>query len=262
MNKISLLIITIFATSLVSAAVQWGDETSIDFSITSGAPICIAGTEWLVNNVINSSLNDCYRLDGYSINGPTPNCCPADKTCNQATKQCVANTQPITRCQDYDEDSCGSAGFGIATRTLNLLTPGVCPYSIGPETIDANGLRCHDEYSNCTCVWNSTAQQCRGQFKKIKNCNEISIRGYCQYLPADVIDYCGQNGTMTVIAKGYWVANQDPNAQNCPDKATSSLCGSSVTQVPFFTWFNLIIALVVIGLIYYVMKKDKKKRKK
>jgi|GEM_PF-4664986 len=182
----------------------------------------------------------------------------------------------VTVCADYDNegqcnvDSCGVSGVSVPAE-----------------------INCSDPSTNCYCLWNATELTCgpKADITYIILPPGVSSIGSCTYNENMGTDDCS-DGFLSYSWTALWAwgeGNQftpaQYNALTDPDKATNYLfdgvyyrydpkrqslncllgqntipCPAQV-QLSGFNWVNLVIALVVVALIYWLFAIDKKKKK-
>lgn len=170
----------------------------------------------------------------------------------------------IVMCEDYgDQDACFNDLCAVAINSV-------------PSDID-----CSDPERDCQCYWNTTTMGCEGSWVAFDINDTIfppskKDAGLCHYT-TDSTDTCEDDGYRSVIWTAWWDWNPtcDIDCQNKPENiAQKDQCEAANGRIdaikcpaeialPFFTWYNALAILVIIGIVYWVLESQKgKKRRK
>jgi hypothetical protein len=135
-------------------------------------------------------------------------------------------------------------------------------------------INCDDPDRDCWCAWYASESKCKGSWTE-KNTTTGSDEGICYY-GADTTDTCADDGYLTVTWTTIWkwalgcdlACKNDPDniaaMEECvdDDQTQDSIKCPAQIPLPFFTWSNLIIALIIIALVYWLLHSQKKSRKR
>lgn len=146
--------------------------------------------------------------------------------------------EEITACGDYtDEQSCTDD-----------------PAEIAVEELSSSGVDCSDELTDCTCSFNSTSGTCSAVETTFTL--EDGIKTPAEDCSYDIIEDdpfgCEDDGVITRVV----VNSCDPDNE-IPQEI---VCPASV-ELPFFGFYNLLISVFVIALIYYFMFVSRSKKR-
>lgn len=168
---------------------------------------------------------------------------------NVEVYNCVEKAVNI--CSGYlDSSSCNSDVCGVASDSL--------PLEINCSEVD------------CSCFWESSSNECGGNWAEPcigSECDGLNLIGSCFY-NENSEDNC-DDGLLTYSWDAIWTwdplntEHYDPNSKEskCIDGSNQIVCPAQA-QLPFFTWYNALIALVIIAIIYFALVKKKKSSKK
>ncbi len=270
-----------FSFSFVFGAVTYSDGDGTVF-YTHGAAVCEVHNgnpywnEFGDGTTLTNASSSCYRADGVSGTGnPQTTCCLEGYVCNGASASSVCvKEEPlnINSCSNFlTKATCESYG-GSAQ-----IPEGIKNYieqraNIRDEDGDLAQF-CHaryvDEdacvyYGNCGCKWNATSSgggNCVETFVKGNPCNDdLSDRILtCDVITRPLQNTCSDGGTLVLS----WTANlKDVNGRIVSD-STQTWCKSgerqfpcpTQTSLPFFSFFNVIVSLLMISAVYFLMRK-------
>lgn len=154
----------------------------------------------------------------------------------------------VQECGDYeDEASCGAS---LDENGDVLLEGDFCGmfYSENPMTVDGcAGM----DYNFC--LWDGT--QCNLADYFVPNEEGSCNPKLCQYAASEVSGECGQEGVEEITV------TYSPLETGCEPRQQTYTCPSLV-ELPFFTMFNVIIAILVIVGVYFYLHSRKKISKK
>ena len=192
------------------------------------------------------------------IPGGNDDCCPANYGCTATgcklnlTIQQLCNN--ISFCSDYkDSVNC----------SLDLCRVGSDSACGGIVQTSAD---CRDDFfikTNCSCKYNAGSGKCelnsqiRGSIFQSGNeliyyCNTTTNHGECNT----------QNGFMRVQMNSTLTGvsgNCDLNESLCSTEQGSVVCGAARIRLPFFTFFNFILSVILIVFIYTIIAVKRKK---
>lgn len=177
----------------------------------------------------------------------------------------------IATCANYNETNCEDDPCTIALDSASVE----CGYTQDCDT-----------YNNCKCVWDEDEQSCESAYE-VKSCAwGIPDSGICIY-DEDTADNCDDgflsyswDATWQWYPENSFAINPDPvsgdyvfdgsvwrydpkddygvrQSEDCVDGSDTLPCPAKI-QLPFFTWINLIITILVIILIYILLNKKRK----
>ncbi|MBI1972493.1 DUF4215 domain-containing protein, partial [Candidatus Woesearchaeota archaeon] len=137
-----------------------------------------------------------------------------------------------------------------------------------PSTVD-----CNDPNTSCSCSWNATSSSCGPSFTVTTTnvtTNQTSNIGTCYYTES-TSDTCDDDGFLTVDLNAVWVwdpacdascqANNQASATACQSTTEAFQCPAQI-PLPFFGFYNLLAALVLIAVIYLAINLRKRKGKR
>lgn len=199
---------------------------------------------------VNAS-NNCslYANEFGSACCPTDtNICTSDDVCSGHANYCEELTT---------SSSCKNAGSEVYENSLQLagISLNMC------NKVTATSDSCFNR-NVCGCFWN--ASKCTAGYK---------VQKKCESSPSSELGLCSWENTITnlcessekiikVFSKATLInlSNSPLNPQDysdCVDMPRTYPCTSNA-KLSFFSWFNLIIALMVIGFTYFYFIKNKK----
>jgi len=289
--KTKILILTILAILIsinfvYAINIIWGDDTPTSFEITASNPICKNHNTWVIwqdnQKVSNSSLEDCFREDGF----PSTTCCPENR-------ECILDIESVNlgRCQglpapqfcfDYDlerydgdvlqaEAHCEGFAPEVAKRSAEMTNgPGFCDNSKESKYID--GKTCWRIISNCRCVWDNIKEACDHRWTESNwTCtgDEITTElGDCTFTKTGETNCT--SGFKFIEWDGLWTGDQpeecsddDSNPDNdceCKDGSGQVRCLSS--ELSFFGITGIIVLIIIIVIFYILYSKKARKKKK
>ncbi|MDP3991966.1 MAG: hypothetical protein Q8P79_00455 [Nanoarchaeota archaeon] len=136
-------------------------------------------------------------------------------------------------------------------------------YQVADNSVPV-GVDCSDPDIDCSCSWNTATTSCEASWTQ-QNATGSDI-GTCYY-QENTADTCDDDGYLTVDLTARWVWSNGTvildDYLECKDTAEVFQCPAQI-PLPFFGFYNLLAALVLIALIYWAisMRKRKGKRKK
>jgi hypothetical protein len=191
-------------------------------------------------------------------------CCPNNYECDIITGKC--EFQPADYCSQKDKKPTCDAergGQNSAWRFFkdmgNRFKFGVTNKSVFDEKCDSQPIRWEKgsvscaNYSRCLCEWDSNKSECESTWADFMMCGdgiEIEI-GRCSYTLDRQEDRCEDLG------KYFVYFNATPTSYEGCENPTVGEYPCSVTKViPFFSFGNFIIAIVMLIGIYVFFKKE------
>jgi len=160
--------------------------------------------------------------------------------------------ESVVTCSSYgDQQNCENDICTVAENSI-------------PSTID-----CNAPGTSCSCSWNTNTTSCEASWTGINQSG--SDIGTCSYTESST-DTCDDDGYLTVNLIATWVwspqnpSHSDPQglSANCQSTQEVFQCPAQI-PLPFFTFYNLLAALILIALVYWAIsmrKKGKRARKK
>lgn len=255
MKKLILsLIFGIFLVGFVIGAIDWGEETSRDFKLTTGAPICDPdGNTW--NGGESSSLNNCNRAS----EGAEVNCCPEGYYCSN--DNCVLIDREVNSCSDYKtQEQCEGYTKIVAYKGVENL------YGLKCGTQEYNPIsKCIETIDNCKCVWRGDDEfeeggVCEGIYNISEYCGDDpdgrNNLGYCRWFTKQVDDKCDTLGTRIYSVNATWIGRSTSSKEKevCKSSIREELCGASIIKLPVFGFMNFI--LVCLGIFGFYLFRD------
>ena len=124
-----------------------------------------------------------------------------------------------------------------------------------------SGVDCDDPNVVCVCAWNVTTNDC--------DASVSGPAGKCTYTQQTTDDCSDGFLDFSWTAEWTWFLGKGPADDpeglhlQCVSGTRRAECPAQIA-LPFFSFYNLIVAVIVIGLIYWVlaMKKTGKRRKR
>jgi hypothetical protein len=257
MIKKILLIIGVFLFSLTSAEIIWGGDSSVPFVISGDVPVCVGGIQWRTSTSTVSSLDDCYRSNGYLSN----TCCPyPTHGCNfdilTGVGVCEILENPIYLCGDYkDEQSCTNTNSStVINNSVVELTGG--NLSCGKQEVYDDDPNCVYTTGNCACIWE--LGECKTFFNISRWCGGYIESGNCSFgYDNEPENYCETTGYMIYKNIATWVGNNLLNRGNCVDRQTQIPCAKGLIKLPGFSILAIIASLIIIASFYFYKRKLK-----
>ncbi len=217
-------------------------ETSIttEFDIYLTDYSCIdEGVSWrLQNGTIISSLDNCNLPEIDS------SCCPLGYICDDSTNTCVENNSFI--CFNYhNRENCESYSDTVAKYSVELKTDKKC----GSSTWNIE-TGCSEIITDCACSWN--VSECIANYSLLEYCDEDGASsaiklGECLFYDEESTE-C-ENGIMTITWSAIWTGDESDRPLECQGGSQTVSCSPEV-RVNFFTFINIIISIILLGLIY------------
>lgn len=235
--------------------------TELSFA-TVNQNYCSGETLWDSNGKSYDTLTDNGKCVG---EGTNDDCCPYGYQCKAGeegddTIVCRPDfellTQPLSifSCSDYtdklkcelDQNRVGSSeGGGIGTDSCGIsVASSTCGDIVQPD-------------SSCKCKWDSVAGTCGLEVGGVVLYNKVEYSYTCK---TTVTTGECNNGLMRVTRTGNieWAkeTGEPPEtATNCGELCSKGgesniICGEASVKLPFFSFFNLIISVIGIALIY------------
>ncbi|MDP3917443.1 MAG: hypothetical protein Q8Q42_04125 [Nanoarchaeota archaeon] len=157
----------------------------------------------------------------------------------------------IVICSDYgNQQACNDDLYQVADNSV-------------PASVD-----CSDPNVDCSCSWNTGTMSCDASWTQ-QNSSGSDI-GTCYYVESST-DTCEDDGYLTVdlIATWIWDSSCDsacqtqnqPLAASCQSSQEVFQCPAQI-PLPFFTFYNLLAALVLIAIVYWAISMRKRKRRR
>src|SRR3989344_284968 len=121
------------------------------------------------------------------------------------------------------------------------------------------GVDCNDPNIVCSCAWNTTSSSCYS--------NVVGPAGSCVYTQQTTDDCADGFLTFSWTAQWTWAPSNpgqnDPEglALQCVSGSRTNECPAQVA-LPFFGYCNVVVAIIVIGLVYWVLAMKKFGRRK
>jgi cysteine-rich repeat protein len=164
----------------------------------------------------------------------------------------VEECSSVAICADYgDEGSCVLDRCDVAENSLQ-------------GTVD-----CGEDNITCACEWDTTANECDAVWGVVDPVTGEGV-GKCTYTQTSD-DTCEDDGFLTFSWTAVWTPDpecdatcQAENADKeaaCTDGQKTVECPAQIL-LPFFDAYNVIIALIIIGLIYWAISVEKGKSRK
>lgn len=155
----------------------------------------------------------------------------------------------VSLCSDYDTSTeCTADGCGKANYSLGNI-----------------GITCGDGY-RCYCAWNGSSCSSKYVATYINESGGEEDLGSC-LLKETTNDNC-DNGFLTYSWKGNWTwilegthtEDQIAEEKKCTDGGNNIIPCPAQIKLPFFTSYNLLIAIALIVLIYFILLRRTKKK--
>jgi len=268
-----LLIGLMFLIPLVSAQTSYSESTDVTFTV--GGWSCDSSdtdARWVNGNDEILITNNC---DLYSAEAGG-SCCPGNSVCN-VDGTCGPSTADY--CWQYTtEVSCDLASLdaGVISVSDDSGNPVIC--TDVPSDVCEGGR----DRTACNCLWiledssDEDSGQCASNSNVTTFCpsGQEEEKGSCSWTVLEIDNNCDNSLNNLILTKvAVWRAAGTGGPQvfsgdeyniddfyaqpgSCADVERIYQCPSS-TALPFFTMFNLVIALSMISLIYafYIRKK-------
>jgi len=184
-------------------------------------------------------------------------CCPNGYSCQGTPDdgRCVNSNKSI--CNDYKtQGDCNS--FNPATASYDVeVRAGAGFCSRGSSIYTSGALTCQNSTS-CSCYWDAGNATCKSTYQDVKRCynpqtgeNYTTNLGNCVY--SDVSKEAGaQEGCTKLVWSAVWVGGEG-DSSSCKG-GEDEIC---VATMPFFSFINIIVSILILGVIYYILIKRK-----
>ncbi len=253
--------------------------------------LIIGASYWREDETFKNSVQDCRRLDGVDPNGqPRTTCCPDGYSCN-SDNECALLVE-ITGCQQYETpEECGadSGHPGEASEILESLGDFMDDFPQGcfNNELFGNDNQCRN-FVDCRCVWdpdegddglclaryNETVEHIpSGDMWSVEDqtseinaaCSEPGRErtGACTFN----FEYTGSCIDGAEFVTRSWTAQYDNTDASFSDPLGYCAPGSEiipcerVIRLPFFSFQNIIVAIILLVLIYWFILRDKDHKK-
>jgi len=237
----------------LTASVNPSSDAETQFSVYLDTPFCLvqdAESFWAEGDMINPSLDDCYR----EIGEPTQTCCPIGYSCEEDNGwTCQPSDEDI--CTSYEtENECEDYSFSVAINDVESKTEeGFCTsYS---KAISGN---CWEIADDCRCVWNSTSDVCESAYDLNTVCGTgiPELNGTCIYSVSGSTECSG--GYRHISWSARWTGSESSRPVNCVDGSKTIACVAGAL-LGFFSLFNFILSVSLI-IVFYIFITKRKKR--
>lgn len=284
MRRIKMRTITIFtlafvfSLSLISAQIIW-DDTTTTVNTLGGNPCGEPHDSWNIHppaKYFTIPKGDEKVFECRSPFSGIDSCCPSGFSCRQVGPSlgilplpgyaidansftCLVSSEKY--CSDFKTKSAceNESTVSHAKESIESIpgkSKGFCSSVAGWK--NSAGEDCINRTS-CSCIWNSANSSCVARHYATQNCSGIAVP---IPTPADcswkIVDDNGCNlgkEMMHVI----WQYVEGDGISNCGEYFEDDIsCGAAV-KLNFFTLINIIAAILIIGVIYYIYSNRKKK---
>ncbi len=182
-------------------------------------------------------------------------CCPLNYECNLLTGECEESSAG-RYCEKYTtQESCEGAGRADGeSYFLNeypLEYESLCEAE--GDTYKKNDMLCVNR-SKCGCEWDgSSCNSYSGNYSACGNETDLIVEslGNCSYKVSGREDRCSD---LNKIIVSYSVTANPPN-YSCSAPLTKEYPCSKMVVVPFFTFQNFLMAFLVVGVVYFFIRK-------
>jgi len=185
-------------------------------------------------------------------------CCPGNLVCIEEVGEdgeitgrgvCSGTADYCFQLTGFGKKSCKGASDSIGENSVELINENVaCGYS--EET--SNG--CYD-LTTCGCEW--SGDECAAAYTEEKNigvCGVGPSLESCYLTVIETIDECDTKDIITLIHNGTCTTDTcDPSCGVA--RPTEYSCATTI-KLPFFSWFNFVLAGLSIVGIYYFTRRD------
>ncbi|MEK6885643.1 MAG: LamG domain-containing protein [Nanoarchaeota archaeon] len=207
--------------------------------------------------ILNSSGSWVPESLSWSLNGVAGDCrfkCATNYTYDVATQTCIRTTVPISTCAD------------LTTQFLcqNGATPAIAANSVPDKTkCDKTTAISSGIYNKtiCICSWNSNQCQPMYNFTRVDtNTNINTSYGTCSFATTvDNKDCSSAAGEITLNYKASCSPLTNPCSKidaSCIDSKEDRAC-PMIEELPFFGFFEFMISVVSIVLVYTIFLRKK-----
>jgi len=273
------LILGIFPLVL---AVGESGEITVEFANQAGRCRSFADHSYWLNEfgqkenetVIGGlAVGDCFEYDEARGEFLTeePFCCPSSwDTCLDDSYPGGRCVEDVGLCENIGASgSCNHASSEIAEEQLDIYENFTTGY-----VNNSTGQICYDYYSaNCLWVINDSDKtgSCIATTVKIENINDSvdgtcpydQTSGKCLYTITDQVSRCDTAEQIIIINYSAMLQKDGaepeiPQADSwCKNKSMEYACSASI-QLPAFSFFNFLISIFGIGVVYVLFKKNYK----
>jgi hypothetical protein len=282
-NRMTLLILVsvLLISPMCSADVIWSEETDSRFEITVYGHECeILDGEpfwktWDGSEVIREPVIDnCFLPNAYP-----PTCCPSTRECvmdptEENYGECAGQPSPFS-CSDYDaerydgdideaERHCRAFDLGVARTSVEVQSVGIAGYCSGQYSeryLNDAGETCEWIIANCSCQWNEEDSVCESKFDKLEvGCieDDIIVIGECTFTTTQKEGDCETDDFVTYTWDATWSGTNATRPLECAPGSQRFSC-EAMTKLPFFTFTNLLIAILLIVVVYFFLVRKKRK---
>ena len=231
--------------------VVWEDDVAGDDAVTINPSNVVFGGNSATGSWIAEYQDDglgedpeYYFIASVSGAGSLSSGTGANQLLSVNQSSSISQCSGIAACGNYaDPGSCGADVCSVADNSV------------------PSGVDCNDPNIACSCAWNTTSSSCYA--------NVGGPAGTCTYTQ-QTNDNCDDGFlTFSWTAQWTWFPGKTPADDpeglylQCVDGSKIVECPAQIA-LPFFNYYNLIVAFIMIGLIYWVlsMKKLGRKRKR
>ena len=162
----------------------------------------------------------------------------------------------VTTCAGYtNQTTCESDICSVASSSV-------------PSTVD-----CNDPNTSCSCSWNAATTSCGPSVTVTTinvTTNQTSNIGTCYYTE-NTADTCADDGFLTVDLNATWIwdpgcdsscqSNNQGFVASCQSTTETFQCPAQI-PLPFFNVYNVLAAVVLIAIIYWIINLRKRKGKR
>lgn len=258
-----ILVLSVISLNLVYAE-TYTDESSSEFDLNLNYPICSAdGLNW-INYALNPPVltpttgdnGNCYSPEGFA----GTKCCPESAECIEKDGSGKCYSSSVDFCHQYTtQEECDDYTNHVAENTIETIEDDdkFCDGKILAEYAD--GQSCWDVVKDCICKWSDDiTKNCTAKFLDQSYCENAWIEPpneECVYSISNWDDRCEIDGFIYAS----WAYT---GGELCSIAETIQIPCSKITRLDFFNWINLIAAVLIIGVIYYLYSRKKEIKKK
>ncbi len=205
-----------------------------------------------------STLNSGYACSGgdNAINGNE--CCPTGFACSLASSSssggCVGSPNNIIKCEDYTgQNDCENDLFNVGDVNNSIYA------SLVYSCTSTGGA------ANLYCAWNNTNNQCD---PKLDCVSPVCVGPNCGPTGGCTQFTCSYTSQQSQCLAGYLTVNYSasllpgtcvgsPPPNSCSRPPVTIPCGRFNLELGFFSYWNLISAIAIIAVSYFVIWKRK-----
>jgi len=208
---------------------------------------------------LTSSLSEgeisCYQNETEIEKGSSSDCCPNGMKCLGSvlgetgyTMYCVDSSDDdyVNSCEDIKTESkCNNAYESVAEDEIETIyeDDSYC------ETVSYDTIKNCYTARTCKCAWYDDDEECGTYVKQYGTCGEIGAD--C----IEIVESVDESGCEQPGGYAKYTIKRVPSDISVPAgqcvSETKQISCSKLTRLGFFSWFNVIAVIMILGVIYF-----------